>query len=84
MPSRVVLTPRLANTAAAMECRLRDRIQYDDADSIILIADVVQFYVRDDLLKNGKIETRELDPLSRLGGPNYAALGRFTTMGHTT
>ena len=80
VPSRVVAVPRLAHASAAMECRLRDKIEYEDADSVILIADVVQFHVRDDLLRGGKIDTKELNPAARLGGPNYGGLGRFVTM----
>ena len=80
VPSRIVAVPRLADASAAMECRLRDKIEYQDADSVILIAEVVLFHVRDDLLRGGKIDTKELDPAARLGGPNYAGLGRFVTM----
>jgi len=80
VPSSVVGVPRLAHVPAAMECRLREAIDYEDADSIIFVADVVQFYVRDDLLRDGKVGTRDLDPVARLGGPNYAGLGRFKTV----
>ena len=76
-PSSVVAVPRLARSAAAMECRLREKLEYPDVDSIILLSEVVSFYVDDDLLRGGKIDTPRLDPLARIGGPNYAGLGRF-------
>ena len=80
VPCTIIKTPRLKNVVAAMECRLRDRIQYEDADSAILVGDILKYHVRDDLVRNAKIDTRELDPLARIGGPNYAGLGRFKTM----
>jgi flavin reductase (DIM6/NTAB) family NADH-FMN oxidoreductase RutF len=78
--SAVVSVPRLARVVAAMECRLREKLEYPDVDSIILLSEVVSFYVRDDLIRGGKIATQELDPLARIGGPNYAGLGRFIPM----
>jgi flavin reductase (DIM6/NTAB) family NADH-FMN oxidoreductase RutF len=76
-PSKVVSVPRLAKSVAAMECRLREKLEYPDVDSIILLSEVVSFHVDDDLLRGGKIDTPRLDPLARIGGPNYAGLGRF-------
>jgi len=78
--SAVVSVPRLAIAVAAMECRLRDKLEYSDVDSIILLAEVARFYIRDDLIREGKINTGELDPLARVAGPNYARLGRFVSM----
>jgi flavin reductase (DIM6/NTAB) family NADH-FMN oxidoreductase RutF len=77
VPSLVVAVPRLARSVAAMECRLREKLEYPDVDSIILLSEVVSFHIRDDLVRGGKIDTRELDPLARIGGPNYAGLSRF-------
>lgn len=80
-PSAVVSTPRLATSVAAMECRLREKLEYPDVDSIILLSDVVSFHVSDDLERGGKIDTRDLDPLARIAGPNYAGVGRVVGMG---
>jgi flavin reductase (DIM6/NTAB) family NADH-FMN oxidoreductase RutF len=77
VPSVAVAVPRLATSAAAMECRLREKLEYPDVDSIILLSEVLSFHIRDDLVRGGKIDTRELDPLARIAGPNYAGLGRF-------
>lgn len=76
-PSVAVAVPRLAISDAAMECRLREKLEYPDVDSIILLSEVVSFHVSEDLLRGGKIDTQQLDPLARIGGPNYAGLGRF-------
>jgi hypothetical protein len=39
-----------------------------------------QFHIRDGLLRDGKVQTLELDPICRLAGPNYAKLGSVVTM----
>ena len=49
-----------------------------------MIGEVVHFHVRDELLAGGRIVMAALRPLARLGGPNYAALGEFMTMGFSS
>ena len=38
------------------------------------------FHFREGLLKDGKIDTRALNPVCRIGGPNYATLGEILTL----
>jgi hypothetical protein len=38
------------------------------------------FHVRDGLINNGMVDTRELDPIARIGGPRYARLGEIVTL----
>ena len=78
--SAKIKTPRLKDAPAALECRLHSTIELGyDADRI-LIGQVLMFQIADDLLKNGKIDTQELDPIARLAGPHYATLGTIVTM----
>lgn len=81
LPGVAVAVPRLAHVAAAMECRMRDRVAYADSDNVIVVADIVWFHIRDDLLSNGRIETGQLDPLARIAGPNYAGLDTARRVG---
>lgn len=78
--STVVKTPRLAAAPAALECRLHSTIELGEESDRIVIGQVVMFQVADHLIRNGKVETRELDPIARLGGPNYATFGEIVTM----
>ncbi len=78
--SAAVKTPRLAAAPAALECRLHSTIELGDEADRIVIGRVVMFQVSDHLLRNGKIDTAELDPIARLGGPHYATLGDIITM----
>jgi flavin reductase (DIM6/NTAB) family NADH-FMN oxidoreductase RutF len=79
-PSHHIQTPRIAQAPAALECRLHQCLELGREPSRLIIGEVLRFHVRDGLAVNNKIATAELDPLSRLGGPNYAALGQIFTV----
>ena len=78
--SRTVRTPRIAAAPAALECRLHSTIELGEQLERIIIGRVQMFQIADHLLKNGKVSTKELDPIARLGGPNYATFGEIITM----
>nr|WP_295466576.1 flavin reductase family protein [Mesorhizobium sp.] len=78
--SAMIRTPRLADAPAALECRLHSTIELGEAGDRIVIGRVQMFQVADHLFRNGKVDTRELNPIARLGGPNYAVLGEILTM----
>lgn len=74
-PSVQVGVPRLAVAPVAMECRLISITPYGDTGSEFFVGEVLCWHFREGLLQNGKIDAWALDPLCRLGGPNYAGLG---------
>ena len=78
--SHKVGPPRLTAPPIAMECRLRQCLEFGETRSRLLVGEVLLIHIRDGLVQNGKIDTRRLDPICRLGGPNYAALGEIVTM----
>lgn len=78
-PSRLIRPPRLTDLPVAMECRFRQCLEFGDTRSRLIIGEVLLFHFREGLLREGKIDTRELDPICRLGGPNYANLGEIVT-----
>jgi len=80
LPCECVSVPRLAAPPVAMECRLHRVIEFGDTGSEFFVGEVLAFHVRDGLVRNGKIDSTELDPLCRLGGPHYASLGQVITM----
>lgn len=80
VPSLHVRPPRVAAAPIAMECRLRQCLEFGDTRSKLIVGEVVAFHFRDGLLKGGKIDTKALDPLCRLAGPNYATLGEIVAM----
>jgi flavin reductase (DIM6/NTAB) family NADH-FMN oxidoreductase RutF len=79
-PSLLVKPPRVAAAPIAMECRLRQCLEFGETRSRLIVGEVVAFHFREGLLKGGKIDTKMLDPLCRLAGPNYATLGEIVAM----
>jgi flavin reductase (DIM6/NTAB) family NADH-FMN oxidoreductase RutF len=79
LPSDLVKPARLADAPVAMECRLRHCIEFGETRSRLLVGEAVRIHLRDGLLRDGKVETLELDPIARVGGPTYATLGRLIT-----
>ncbi len=79
-PSLHVKPPRVTAAPIAMECRLRQCLEFGETRSRLIVGEVVAFHFRDGLLDNGKIDTRALDPLCRLAGPNYATLGEIVAL----
>ncbi len=79
-PSTFIATPRLSDVPVSMECRLRQIVPFGDGGSEFVVGEVLCFHIRDGLLRGGKIDTHELNPVCRLGGPNYATLGELLTL----
>ncbi|MBL8363323.1 MAG: flavin reductase family protein [Rubrivivax sp.] len=80
LPSECIGVPRLAAPPVAMECRLHRAIAFGDTGSEFIVGEVLVFHLREGLAVDGKIDSVRLNPLCRLGGPNYATLGRVITM----
>lgn len=78
--SDLVGAPRLSSAPIAMECRLRHCIEFGETRSRFLVGEVIKFHIKDGLMNEGKIQTTDLDPICRLGGPNYATLGKIVTL----
>jgi len=78
--SDFISVPRLAAPPVAMECRLHQSIAFGATGSEFIVGEVLAFHIRDGLAKDNKIDTLALNPICRLGGPNYATLGKIVTM----
>ncbi|NYT37967.1 flavin reductase family protein [Allopusillimonas soli] len=79
-PGLEVAAPRLNAAPISMECRLRQVIPFGDLGAEFFVGEIVMLHVRKGLGSDNKIDAAELDPVCRLGGPNYAALGKIITM----
>lgn len=78
--SDCISVPRLAAPPVAMECRLHQSIAFGATGSEFIVGEVLAFHIRDGLAHDSKIDTLALDPVCRLGGPNYATLGKMVTL----
>ncbi|MEJ7932422.1 flavin reductase family protein [Ramlibacter sp. AN1015] len=80
IPSDCIGVPRLAAPPVAMECRLHRVIEFGVTGSEFIVGEVLAFHIREGLARDGKIDTLALNPICRLGGPNYATLGTIVTL----
>lgn len=80
LPCTTVRVPRLADAPVSMECRLEQVISFGRTGAEFIVGEVTAFHIRDGLLHDGKVDTRALDPVCRIGGPNYATLGEIVTL----
>lgn len=78
--SEFITVPRLSAPPVAMECRLHQSIPFGVTGSEFMVGEVLAFHIRDGLANDFKIDTMALNPVCRLGGPNYATLGKVVTM----
>lgn len=69
-------TPGVAQSPVRLECRLDQVIPFGSMDSSLVVGRITCFHVREDCLVDGKLESTRLEPVARLGGPWYAALGQ--------
>jgi len=74
-PSTHLAVPRLLAAPVAMECRFHSATPFGDTGAEFFVGEVLCWHVREGLLVQGKVDSFELDPLCRLGGPWYATLG---------
>ncbi|WP_026824354.1 MULTISPECIES: flavin reductase family protein [Exiguobacterium] len=78
--SEVVSTPGIKEAKIRFECVLHHHlpIEYDGQTTAdLLIARIVRFHIDRDLYKHGRIDAKQLAPVSRMAGNGYATLGEF-------
>ncbi|QHM95707.1 flavin reductase family protein [Kosakonia sacchari] len=73
--SRVIKTPRVAESPVNFECRLSQCIQLTAADgtpvdSWLVLGEVVAVHIDETLLENGIYQTVKAEPVLRAGGPS--------------
>lgn len=80
-PSMEVKPPRIASALIAMEARVAQIIPVEGTSSTMILGKVLRYHIREDLLRpNGLINAALLHPIMRLGGEEYATLGRVFEM----
>lgn len=66
---QTIAPPRVAGAAVTMECTLYDAIEV--YEKLMVLGDVQYYHVTDATLSNGKIDSRNITTIGRLGGPYY-------------
>lgn len=78
-PSRLVRAPRVAESPAALECRVLEVIQLKDLEGrtierFVVLGQVVGVHIDQRYLKAGRFDTAAAQPLARCGYNDYAAV----------
>jgi flavin reductase (DIM6/NTAB) family NADH-FMN oxidoreductase RutF len=74
LPAELVKPPRVAESKAQMECRLRQIVPVSDkpGGGSLVLGDVLRFHVLESLLMDGlKVDPDMLNAIGRMGGPTY-------------
>jgi flavin reductase (DIM6/NTAB) family NADH-FMN oxidoreductase RutF len=77
LPSIDVKPRRVAAAPVAMECKVIQIVPVEGSTNVMVLGRVVRFHVREELLRsNGLVNTVEMKPIARLGGPvEYTKIG---------
>ncbi len=76
-----VKPPRVAAAPAAMEAKLAQIVPVEGTTSTLIFGRIVRYHLRADLLRpNGVVDASLLRPITRLGGEEYATIGRVFEM----
>jgi flavin reductase (DIM6/NTAB) family NADH-FMN oxidoreductase RutF len=83
-PSRLVKPFRVAESPVNVECRVVQLLELPGAKpgemNHMIIGKVLAIHIRDDLIVDGRLDARRLQPISRLGYLDYATLGDIFEM----
>ena len=79
---RLVAAPRVAESPAALECKVVDVIEIKSASgalcgSVLTLGEVVAFHIDDEFLVDGRFDTARAHPLARCGYQDYAAVEKL-------
>jgi flavin reductase (DIM6/NTAB) family NADH-FMN oxidoreductase RutF len=77
LPGQFVRAPRIARSPVHMECKLERWITLGRGINTLYIGEVLAFHLSSDVYDGRHIDSRKLQPIGRLGGPNYALLGEI-------
>jgi flavin reductase (DIM6/NTAB) family NADH-FMN oxidoreductase RutF len=78
-PCQIVKAPRVKGAAAALECKVTTiqplhGVSGNDGTYFLVLGEVVGVYIDDAFLKNGRVDSRAMNHLARLGYMEYAAV----------
>jgi flavin reductase (DIM6/NTAB) family NADH-FMN oxidoreductase RutF len=71
-PAKTVAPPRVADAAACLECEVIESLRI--GSHTVIFGEVNQCFSDDDLLTDGKVDTRKVDAVGRMGGPFYTGI----------
>ena len=83
-PCRMIHPPRVAESPAALECRLFQVVPLPDdnghADDYLVIGRVIGIHIDDRFIHEGRVDTAAMQPIARLGYSEYATVSEAWRM----
>lgn len=76
LPGQWVRVPRIACSPVHIECRLHTKIALGPINTLY-IGQAMGFHLGKSVFDGRQVDTVKLNPVARLGGPYYAALGEI-------
>jgi flavin reductase (DIM6/NTAB) family NADH-FMN oxidoreductase RutF len=73
VPSEAVRPPRVAESPAAMECKLMQVVftGRSPGSGVVVIGEVVRFHIREDIFQDFRIDPERLDAVGRMAGNTW-------------
>src|SRR5208282_1903681 len=72
---RLVAAPRVAESPAALECKVVEVVEIKAwSGSVLTLGEVVAFHIDERFLRDGRFDTALAHPLARCGYQDYAAV----------
>ena len=84
-PCRLVRAPRVADSPAAMECKVTQVVRVKDMDGretggIVVYGQVVGMHLEERFIKNGRFDLSAVQPIARGGYDEYSVVERVFSM----
>lgn len=77
-PCRLIKPPRVAESPAALECKLYQIVPLPDdngdAQDWIIVGRVIGVHIDDRFIRDGRVDTAAMKPIARLGYSEYATV----------
>lgn len=81
-PSLRVAPPRVAESPYALECRCIDIRNV--GNGILVLGEVIHMAVSEDVFVGASVDVTRVDPVARLGGSQWSALGEIVEVPRVT
>ena len=84
-PCKLIKAPRVADSPAAMECKVTQVLRVKDADGketggVVVYGQVIGMHIDERFMKNGRFDLSAVKPIARCGYDEYTVVERVFAM----
>ncbi|MBN8827927.1 MAG: flavin reductase family protein [Sphingobacteriia bacterium] len=83
-PSNLIKPLRIKNSPIALECKLHEIINLPAENPVksnsLILGQVIGIYIKDEFIKDDKVDVEKIKPLARLGYHDYAVIDKIFEM----